>query len=549
MIDSRVRELIKIAKGQFDNRGNLLSYWQELAEHFYPERADFTLKRFLGDDLETGLMTSTPVLARRELGNMISTVLRPPTPWNKLVVDDETINEQHDNRAWLEWATRVQRKAMYDPAAQFIRATKEGDHDWVTFGNAVISIDVNYETTSLLYRSWHLRDCAWSESVGGDVDTMNLKWKPTIRQLAQKFPKTIDQRLLTRKKDDPECKIHCLRIVCPREDWDTSEGRKANPGAKWMSFYIDEENETLLEDVAVNYFNFVVPRWARISGTPYAWSQATGPGLADARTLQAVTRILLEAGEKAVDPPMIATMEAVRSDVNIMAGGITWVDIEYDEKLGEALRPLSQNLNIPAGIELADRLVQANANGMFLNKLNLPDLGDMTAYEVRKRIEQMVRQTMPLFEPASQDYNAPMCERTFEILMHLKTFGPAESIPDGLRGKDIRFTFTSPLTDLEDEGNAQKALQGAQILQTITTLDPAQRARVNVDKIAPAALKGAGWPEDWLNDQKAVDAQREQDAQTQAAEQAAGALAAGAPAAKDAATAAATLSQAGLLDG
>jgi len=54
-------------------------------------------------------------------------------------------------------------------------------------------------------------------------------------------------------------------------------------------------------------------------------------------------RTLREAGEKHVDPPMIATVDALRSDIQLYAGGITTVDIEYDERTGEALRPVDRN--------------------------------------------------------------------------------------------------------------------------------------------------------------------------------------------------------------
>jgi hypothetical protein len=40
---------------------------------------------------------------------------------------------------------------------------------------------------------------------------------------------------------------------------------------------------------------------------------------------------------------MIATIDAVRSDLALYAGGVTWVDPEYDEKMGEALRPITQD--------------------------------------------------------------------------------------------------------------------------------------------------------------------------------------------------------------
>jgi hypothetical protein len=36
-------------------------------------------------------------------------------------------------------------------------------------------------------------------------------------------------------------------------------------------------------------------------------------------------------------PPLVATQDAIKSEVDLSAGGITWIDREYDERLREAL--------------------------------------------------------------------------------------------------------------------------------------------------------------------------------------------------------------------
>lgn len=549
-MDNRARELIGIGDALFSDRMSMMSYWQETAEHFYPIRADFTRQRSLGvAPFDTGLMTSTPVLASRELGNMISTLLRPrSTPWFACHVADERIDKAHMPRMWLEYASRVMRRAMYDPLAMFVRATKEADHDWTNFGQAVISIEINMAGPSLLYRDWHLRDCAWSDDQTGVTNAMHRKWHPTARNVCMQFPKTVDPKLQAICDKEPNKKVNCRHIVVPRDMY--AESAKKSPGSTFTSLYIDVENEAILEERPVGWFPYIVPRWQTLSGTQYGWSPATGPSLAEARTLQAVMRVLLEAGEKAVDPPMIATMEAVRSDLNLMAGGTTWVDIEYDERNGEALRPITQNMNIPLGIEIADKLTKTLGDGMFINKVSLPgdmDLSKMTAYALRKRIEENIRSTAPLFEPAEDDYNAKLCDTSFQALMKMKTFGPVQDMPRDLLGSDIHFKFTSPLSDMADEGNYQKFLQAGPAIQLAASIDPAQIANLNVTSGFRAAVKGAGWSEEWLNEPDAVEQQRAVLAEQSRAQQGMAALGSGAVAAKDGAIAASKLMDAGVL--
>ena len=68
-------ELIQLADKLFEKQWPVMSLWQTLAEHFYPERADFTITRNVGQELADSLVDSYPVLVRRDLGNSFSAML------------------------------------------------------------------------------------------------------------------------------------------------------------------------------------------------------------------------------------------------------------------------------------------------------------------------------------------------------------------------------------------------------------------------------------------------------------------------------------------
>lgn len=508
-MDSRTKEIIKIGDALFGARGSLMTYWQELADQFYPERADFTVTNSLGND-RTWLMSSEPVLMRRELGNLLQAMLRPESQdWFGIHLSDEEGDNNHENRKWLEWMTKVQRRAMYGSFAHFSEATKEADHDWVTFGQAVVEIDTRVDMPSLIFRCGHLRDHAWSENAYGEIDTVYREWKPTARQVLQLFPKTAHQNVRNAAEKEPNTKISCCRIVLPREAYGGAE-YKRTPRAPFVSVFIDKDNDVVLEEAPRLWNPFVIPRWQTVSGSQYGWSPCTGPGLADARTLQTVVRTILEAGEKAVDPPLVATQDVVRSDINIYAGGITWVDSEYDERLGEALRPLSQDRSgLPFGLEIADRLNRVLTEGFFLDKMRLPqDQGKMTAYEVRKRFEEHIRSASPILTPAEDEYSTRLCERAFEALSAVKAFGPSEEFPPGLRGKDIRYEFLSPIRELADELKSQKLAETVEMIATVSQIDPTQKDQVDWDEATRDAMKGKGVPAKWMTDPKKFAAKK-----------------------------------------
>lgn len=131
------KELIKLGDRLFDKRGNLLSMWGELADHFYPERSDFTVTRSLGEDFADHLTTSYPLMVRRDLGNSFGAMMRPTNlEWFHMRALREEYEDQ-PAKEWLEYASGVMRRAMYDRSSLFTRASKEGDHDLATFGQCV----------------------------------------------------------------------------------------------------------------------------------------------------------------------------------------------------------------------------------------------------------------------------------------------------------------------------------------------------------------------------------------------------------------------------
>ena len=237
--------------------------------------------------------------------------------------------------------------------------------------------------------------------------------------------------------------------------------------------------------------------------------------LPDARLIQAMTLTLLEAGEKAVNPPMVAVQEAIRSDVQIFAGGITWADAEYDERLGEILRPITQDKSgIPLGMEMRADIKQMISEAFFLNKLNLPVMaGDMTATEVSQRVQEYIRQALPLFGPMEAEYNGALCELTFDILLRAGGFGSAEDMPQSLRGQEVQFRFESPLHEATERKKGQTFMEAKAMLAQVAEIDPGAVPMIDARTALRDVLDGIGVPAKWIRDegqmQKIDEAQQE----------------------------------------
>jgi hypothetical protein len=528
----RCRQIIGIGNRLFSDRMPLMSLWQELADNFYPERADFTTTRSIGTDFASHLFTGAPLLARRELANSLSAMLRPRgQQWFSARTLDEAVNEDSGNRQWLDMVSERMRLLMYDSRAQFQRATKEADNDFATFGQCVITADLDLTINAILYRCWHLRDVAWSENERLEVDTIHHKWKMSARDMVRRYGDKVDGRVRDLLKDEPHKKIECRRVVMPADEYDLKRvgADRAKP---YVALHIDCENDTVLEEKYVKRINYVLPRWQTVSGSQYAHSPASVIALPDARLLQQITLTLLEAGQKSVDPPLVATHEAIQGGVNLYAGGVTWVDKDYDERLGDALRPLDiDRSGLNWGVDREERITSLIKQAFYLDELRLPDVAgsdQMTAQEVRIRTEEFMRRALPLFEPMETEYNGALCNLTFEIAMEQHAFGNPFDMPQALRGAEVRFQFESPIQQAANRANAQAFQTSANLLALAAQVDPTVIHVFDTDKAVRDALEGAGAPADWIKAPEVVEQEKAMAAEQAMAMQAAQEVAVGA---------------------
>ena len=492
-----IKQLHETAEGLFSKRSSLMLLWQEQAESFYPQRADFTVKRYLGMDFAANLMTSYPLLCQRDLQDQLGVMLRPTAKeWFEtgLANGSEADNE---GKRWLQYATKVMRKGMYAPASQFNKAMKEGDGDYSCFGQTVTSVRLNSQRNGLLYRCYHLRDCAWVENGDGKIAAVFRKYKLSARDLVKLFgANAVDTKvnqMIERGHGLEE--VECMHMVVEADMYDGVT--KKMP---YWSIHYDVQHHKIIEEVATWNREYNVERWQTVSGSQYAFSPSTIAALPEARLLQAMTYTLLEAGEKATNPPMVATKDVVRSDLAIYAGGVSWVDRDYDERLGDALRPLNiDTTGLPFGAQQARDSRSMLMQCFYLNKLTLPQRGpEMTAYEIGQRVQEYIRGALPLFEPMEMERNGQVCDLTFEIMFRNGAFGSPQDMPQSLSGQNIQFQFQSPLHDAIEAQKGQKFMEMQQMIAAAMQLDQTVAALPDTVEILRDVLDGIGVPAKWV---------------------------------------------------
>lgn len=525
-MDTVAKELVRIGRVLFTQKQPWDQLCQTIAENFHPLRADFTSPFTLGEDFSEDLMDSFPVMAREQLSNAISATLRHGE-WFEVKTGFEEIDEDPEVARWLEYATARFRRLIYDRRANFVRATNEADHDYVTFGSPVLSVEESPTRDHYLFRDWHPRDCAWMENAVGKVDRLHRKMKITARNMKRRWPKAeLHQNVKTACEKEPGKEFDVQHIVLPVDEiyGDDRKMQRKLAGMPFLSIYVDTAHEIVLGQGSLPVFNYVVPRWRTIPGFPQGFSPATLTALPDGRMAQALARIMLEQGEKAIDPPMYGRGEIFRDAINRYAGGLTYVDLESDQDIRNAMMFEDPSRGLGYGLEMKEDVRGLIKEAFLLSKLQFPIQDGMPILQVQAILEEAKRNLLPFFGPIESDYHLPLLDAAFTIGINNRQFDFAAAPDqlknflqnaDGTPGGELTFTFESPLSSAEGRANVAAFQESVQIMAGSAQFDQSVPTLIDFKKATKDAVRGTGAPADWFNDEDVQ--QSEEDAQAQVA--------------------------------
>ncbi|SCW39127.1 Bacteriophage head to tail connecting protein [Rhizobium mongolense subsp. loessense] len=529
MVDQAGKDLMAIDSRLFTAKGSIDSLHQEIAEFFYPERASFTKEITLGEEFASHLTDFYPVLVRRELGDQISSMVRPSdSQWFKAKASNERISRASDAASFLEFMTDVNRSILYSRDSGYRRAAKDCEQDWAAFGMGWTQVAYTKKRDNLLFKTHHPKNMAGCEGPDGQVNHVHRKCDMKANAMAHlfgesKLPQPVKNALKEKNLKDS---FKVRHIFIPLDIYEPY--RKFPKGAKWADIYVTEDG-TILQEIPAFTFDYIVPRWQTLDGHMYAVSPATIIALPQARMIQRMMMTIIEAGEKQVDPPMIATQDAVVSPIDLSSNGITYIDSEYDERLGAALRAVELGKNTGLGVDLVNDARARLADAFYINKL-APMASiqgqDVTAYQASQIVQEYIRHALPLFEPIEDEWTGRTLDLVTEKVMRAGGYGPVDrngipvDMPDILLGQNITYEFNNSLKEARDRQVIGAFQESAQLLQAAMALDPTLRTDVDTRTAFRDAFGSVpNGRSDWLIDAQQAEASRRQMQQAMAEQQ------------------------------
>ena len=518
-MSDKISDLLARLEGLKSARGQWERHWQELADYFLPRRADFgRTGRSDGAKRTEKQFDGTPMMAARNLAAAIDGLLKPKNArWFAVRVEDLDRSDDDEVRAWLQRAEDRMMQALYDPSARFVQYSSEVDLDLVVFGTGILYVGEAVGTGRLTFRAQHLKNSYIAVNEDGNVDTLFIEQTLTARQAEQRYGreslgKKTKEAL---EKGDLDTEFSFVRLCQPRGERDRR--RADNRNLPFAAIDIDVASEHEIGQSGFHEFPYVVPRWETATDEIYGRGPAM-IALPDAKTLNQMGKTLLKAGHKAVDPPLLAPSDSLKSAVRTWPGGISYFDASVLASSGGRvpIQPLASGANIPLGREMQNDVREQIWNAFFRNILNLPaGAPSMTATEVIERKEEFIRVIGPVFGRLEADYTGPLVERVFNLLARAGRFGP---LPRGLEGRKLTFEYVSPIS------KAYRLVEVGAYAKTGQDLAPLIQVKGEIldnfdaDRIARGVAEANGMPLDWLRGSGSVSEDRTARAQANAGE-------------------------------
>lgn len=431
-------ELILERQKEFEKeRGVWESHWQQIAEYMVPRRAEFNTTQTKGGKRRGEIYDSTAIKANNILAaGMHGQLTSPATPWFSLRTSDPDLMKKEEVRRWLHGVEQVIIDVLN--GSNFNSAIHEDYLDLGPFGTSCLY----EEEHPLKYANFNCRpltEIYIGQNAYEVVDIVHRKLVMKTRQAYELWGENAGESVnKALEKKEYEKEIEFLHAVFPRDSFDPEKIDNLN--MPFASVYIELDKKEKVKESGYVQIPYLVDRWLKSSSEVYG----RGPGvevLPDVKMVNAMAKTILRAGQKMVDPPLIAPHKGFVLPIRTSPSSMI-----YRTSMGnpnDKLDVLEMRGNIPIGLELKKERREMIREAFFVDLfLMLTEKPKMTATEVLERVEEKMIVLGPVIGRLMNELLDPIIQNTFRIVVER---GLVEPIPEILMDREYQVEYVSPL--------------------------------------------------------------------------------------------------------
>lgn len=504
MAQPNAKDIMRSFERAQTDRRNWESHWQDVADLIRPSR-EFTTTNTPGGQRRRRIYDdSATKFSRRAASAVYSLLVNPSTKWFAMATEDHRANERRDNRIWMKRATDHLLGIFNSPSSGFATAVDETIYDLVTFNTGVLMNPM--VDGRLRYISRPLSEIYIVCDVDGRVVAVFRRFTMRAHEIWAKRGRWIMsdkmlERSRSQRKDAMNDDVSVLHYVHRRDERDPT--LDDGPNKAWASIYLDIDAKHVMNVSGFDRNPYKVARWSKEAGETYG----RGPGIDALPSIKGVNvmkKTVLEAGEKAVHPPLQVPANGIDGPIHTGPNSLIYYRMGMGGNRTGPIIPL-QATDPRIGEELLN-VERANIAEMFyLDLIQLPELDRMTATEVIERVQQKLGVMAPVLARITAELLGPIIADA--TMVEIKS-GRLDPPPDDITRSGLTIEYLGPLAVAQRASEATNVLR---LFNAAAPLGPDAMQTINTDKTVRKLAGYYNTDPDLLYSEEDAEARRQAD--------------------------------------
>lgn len=443
-------KLLQRWSGLKNERSTWDRHWREISDYLLPRNGRFFTKRVnSGEIVHNHIYDNTATRSLRVLSaGMMSGMTSPARPWFRLATQDEDLMKSDQVKLWLNDVTRLMLTIF--ARSNTYRALHSMYEELGAFGTAATIVLDDFDTVVHHYPTT-IGEFAIATDGRGVVNTLYRETEMTVSQLVDEFGwDNVSHRVRElHNRGSLDTWITVVHAIEPRVDRDPKLKDKLNMPYRSVYFEAGGNEDDILSEGGFNLFPALAPRWSVTGGDIYGLSPGM-EALGDIKQLQHEQLRKAQGIDYQTKPPMQVPTSLKNQGINMLPGGITYVDTAAQNSGIRSAFEVRLDLNhLLADIsDVRQRISSSFYADLFLMMAST-DMRRMTATEIAERHEEKLIQIGPVLERLHNELLDPLIEMTFTRMMRAGVVPPP---PEEMANQELNVEFVSMLSQ------AQKAV-------------------------------------------------------------------------------------------
>ena len=495
-------------------RASWFTHWQEISTRLLPRAGRFFVQdRNKGNKRHNQIYDSTATQALSVLAaGMMSGMTSPARPWFRLTTGDDDLDAYPPVKVWLDQVSRLMLKIFQ--SSNTYRALHTMYEELGAFGTGVSIMSDDFRSV-IHHHPLTAGEYALTTDWRGDVTTLYREFQKTVAQIVKEFGYKACSPTVQNLYDrgNLEAWITLIHAIEPRADRDPSKSDPLNMPWRSVYFEIGGNQQHCLRESGFKRFPVLAPRWVVRGGDIYGESPAM-TALGDINQLQHEQLRKAQGIDYQTKPPLQAPTSMKNRDVEMLPGGITYVDSANPH--GGIRSAFEAQINLNYLLEdirdVRDRIRGCFFADLFLMLANQADTR-MTATEVAERHEEKLLMLGPVLERLQNELLDPLIENTFDAIIDP---GIAPPPPEELQGRPLNVDLIGMLAQAQRAVGTNSIDRFVGNIGAVARFKPEVLDRFNADRWVEIYSDSLGLDPQIVVPADQAQAIREQRAQAQA---------------------------------